>query len=296
MCAVDCLELEVGRGEFFGLLGPNGAGKSTTIGMLTTTVVPTTGHAYVAGIDSRRHPAALKRRIGVVAQTNTLDRQLTVLENLYYHGRYFGVSRVEARRRTTELLDQFALADRASAMIHELSGGLAQRLMVARALVHRPEILFLDEPTSGIDPQTRINLWRILEDLHAQGQTILLTTHYMEEADSLCQRIAILDHGRLLALGSPTELKQQFGADTVITLTVDGDPQPLERAATELPGVRRAEVDGKTVRVLAAHAAGVLPRLVEAARIAGLEVLDATSQPPSLETVFLNLTGREYRE
>jgi ABC-2 type transport system ATP-binding protein len=296
VCAVDCLELEVGRGEFFGLLGPNGAGKSTTIGMLTTTVVPTTGHAYVAGIDSRRHPAALKRRIGVVAQTNTLDRQLTVLENLYYHGRYFGVSRVEARRRTTELLDQFALADRASAMIHELSGGLAQRLMVARALVHRPEILFLDEPTSGIDPQTRINLWRILEDLHAQGQTILLTTHYMEEADSLCQRIAILDHGRLLALGSPTELKQQFGADTVITLTVDGDPQPLERAATELPGVRRAEVDGKTVRVLAAHAAGVLPRLVEAARIAGLEVLDATSQPPSLETVFLNLTGREYRE
>lgn len=296
MCAVDCLELEVGRGEFFGLLGPNGAGKSTTIGMLTTTVVPTTGHAYVAGIDSRRHPAALKRRIGVVAQTNTLDRQLTVLENLYYHGRYFGVSRVEARRRTTELLDQFALADRASAMIHELSGGLAQRLMVARALVHRPEILFLDEPTSGIDPQTRINLWRILEDLHAQGQTILLTTHYMEEADSLCQRIAILDHGRLLALGSPAELKQQFGADTVITLTVDGDPQPLERAATELPGVRRAEVDGKTVRVLAAHAAGVLPRLVEAARIAGLEVLDATSQPPSLETVFLNLTGREYRE
>ncbi len=296
MCAVDCLELEVGRGEFFGLLGPNGAGKSTTIGMLTTTVVPTTGHAYVAGIDSRRHPAALKRRIGVVAQTNTLDRQLTVLENLYYHGRYFGVSRVEARRRTTELLDQFALADRASAMIHELSGGLAQRLMVARALVHRPEILFLDEPTSGIDPQTRINLWRILEDLHAQGQTILLTTHYMEEADSLCQRIAILDHGRLLALDSPAELKQQFGADTVITLTVDGDPQPLERAATELPGVRRAEVDGKTVRVLAAHAAGVLPRLVEAARIAGLEVRDATSQPPSLETVFLNLTGREYRE
>jgi ABC-2 type transport system ATP-binding protein len=296
VCAVDCLELEVGRGEFFGLLGPNGAGKSTTIGMLTTTVVPTTGHAYVAGIDSRRHPAALKRRIGVVAQTNTLDRQLTVLENLYYHGRYFGVSRVEARRRTTELLDQFALADRASAMIHELSGGLAQRLMVARALVHRPEILFLDEPTSGIDPQTRINLWRILEDLHAQGQTILLTTHYMEEADSLCQRIAILDHGRLLALGSPAELKQQFGADTVITLTVDGDPQPLERAATELPGVRRAEVDGKTVMVLAAHAAGVLPRLVEAARIAGLEVRDATSQPPSLETVFLNLTGREYRE
>jgi daunorubicin resistance ABC transporter ATP-binding subunit len=296
VCAVAGLDLEVAPGEFFGLLGPNGAGKSTTIGMLTTMVVPTSGGAFVAGMDARRHPAAVKRRIGVVAQTNTLDRQLTVWENLYYHGRYFGVSRLDARRRTDELLEQFALADRSGALIHELSGGMAQRLMVARALVHKPEILFLDEPTSGIDPQTRINLWRILQELHEQGQTILLTTHYMEEADTLCQRVAIIDHGRLLALDSPARLKQQFGAQTMITLTVNGDASPLERAAESLKDVSRTERDGSTIRVFTDHAGGVLTELFEAARAAGVEVRDAASLPPSLETVFLNLTGREYRE
>jgi ABC-2 type transport system ATP-binding protein len=294
--AVAGLDLEVAQGEFFGLLGPNGAGKSTTIGMLTTMVVPTSGGAFVAGMDARRHPAAVKRRIGVVAQTNTLDRQLTVWENLYYHGRYFGVSRLDARRRTDELLEQFALAERSRALIHELSGGMAQRLMVARALVHKPEILFLDEPTSGIDPQTRINLWRILRELHEQGQTILLTTHYMEEADTLCQRVAIIDHGRLLALDSPARLKQQFGAQTLITLTVHGDASPLERAAESLKDVSRTERDGSTIRVFTDHAGGVLTELFEAARAAGVEVRDAASLPPSLETVFLNLTGREYRE
>ena len=294
--AVAGLDLEVKYGEFFGLLGPNGAGKSTTIGMLTTMIVPTSGGAFVAGMDARRHPAAVKRRIGVVAQTNTLDRQLTVWENLYYHGRYFGVARLDARRRTDELLEQFALADRSTAMIHELSGGMAQRLMVARALVHKPEILFLDEPTSGIDPQTRINLWRILQELHEQGQTILLTTHYMEEADTLCQRVAIIDHGSLLALGSPTELKRQYGSQTLITITVDGDAAPLERIAQAAEGVRNTERDGATIRVLTERAGPVLTSLVEAARTAGLEVRDVASQPPSLETVFLNLTGREYRE
>jgi ABC-2 type transport system ATP-binding protein len=294
--AVDGLDLEVAQGEFFGLLGPNGAGKSTTIGMLTTMVVPTSGSAFVAGMDARRQPAAVKRRIGVVAQTNTLDRQLTIWENLYFHGRYFGVSRTDARTRTDELLEQFALADRSTAMVFELSGGMAQRLMVARALVHRPEILFLDEPTSGIDPQTRINLWRILQDLHAEGQTILLTTHYMEEADTLCQRVAIIDHGRLLALGSPAELKQQVGAQTLITLTVDGDATPLEDAAKTLKDVRRTERDGSTLRVFTDQAGGALTGLFEAARVAGVEVRDASSQAPSLETVFLTLTGREYRE
>jgi daunorubicin resistance ABC transporter ATP-binding subunit len=294
--AVDGIDLEVRPGEFFGLLGPNGAGKSTTIGMLTTTVVPSSGHAFVAGIDVVSHSASVKRRIGVVSQSNTLDRQLTVRENLYYHGRFFGVSRREARRRADELLEQFALAERAQAMIFELSGGLAQRLMVARALAHRPEVLFLDEPTSGIDPQTRINLWRILQDLHAQGQTILLTTHYMEEADALCQRVAILDHGKVLALGSPTELKQGLGADTLITITVDGHADSLERPAGEIAGVRRVERDGAMIRVFANRPVGVLPELVTLAAAAGLHVRDATSQPPSLETVFLNLTGREYRE
>ena len=212
--AVDGVDLEIEPGEFFGLLGPNGAGKSTTIGMLTTTVIPTGGRAFVAGIDVRSHPAAAKRRIGVVSQANTLDRSLTVWENLYYHGRFFGLSRRAARHRADELLDQFALGERAASMVFELSGGLAQRLMVARALAHRPEVLFLDEPTSGLDPQTRHNLWRILGDLHREGLTILLTTHYMEEADALCERVAILDHGKVLALGAPAELKREHGPDT----------------------------------------------------------------------------------
>jgi ABC-2 type transport system ATP-binding protein len=294
--AVDGLDLEIERGEFFGLLGPNGAGKSTTIGMLTTTVVPTSGRAYIAGIDVADHPAAAKRRLGVVSQTNTLDRQLTVWENLYYHGRFFGVSRGEARRRSDELLDQFALSERARAMVFELSGGLAQRLMVARALVHRPGILFLDEPTSGIDPQTRINLWGILRDLHASGQTILLTTHYMEEADALCDRLAILDHGKMLALGSPGELKASYGAETVIVVAVDGDGQALAAEAERIENVHRVEADGSAVRVFANPANGVLVALIARAAAVGLPVHDASSHPPSLETVFLSLTGREYRE
>jgi daunorubicin resistance ABC transporter ATP-binding subunit len=295
--AVDGLDLEVERGEFFGLLGPNGAGKSTTIGMLTTTVVPTAGRALTAGLDARRHAARVKRRIGVVSQSNTLDRSLTAWENLYYHGRYFGVPRRQARQRADELLEQFALTERGRSMVFQLSGGLAQRLMIARALVHEPEVLFLDEPTSGIDPQTRINLWRILSDLHEAGQTILLTTHYMEEADQLCDRLVIIDHGRALALGSPAELKSTLGADTVITLTIDGgDASPLVAEARSLPGVRSADHEGDVVRVLAPKPEGVLAQLVTAAAAAKLHVRDATSQPPSLETVFLSLTGREYRE
>jgi ABC-2 type transport system ATP-binding protein len=286
----------VRRGEFFGLLGPNGAGKSTTIGMLTTTVVPTDGRALIAGMDVRQNAAAVKRRIGVVSQSNTLDRSLTVWENLYYHGRYFGVPRRRAQQRADALLQQFSLAERANAMVFHLSGGLAQRLMIARALVHEPDVLFLDEPTSGIDPQTRINLWRILTDLHRAGQTTLLTTHYMEEADRLCQRIAIIDRGKALALGSPAELKGTLGADTVIALTVDGDPSPLADAADSLESVRTVERDGAVVRVFAPRPEGVLATLVQEAARLGLHVRDASSQPPSLETVFLTLTGREYRE
>jgi ABC-2 type transport system ATP-binding protein len=294
--AVDGVELEVAAGEFFGLLGPNGAGKSTTIGMLTTTVIPTSGRVEVAGIDARAHPAAVKRQIGMVSQNNTLDRSLTVWENLYYHGRYFGVPHRDARVRADELLEQFALGDRAKSMVFELSGGLARRLMIARALAHSPKVLFLDEPTSGIDPQTRINLWRILADLHGQGLTILLTTHYLEEADSLCERIAILDHGKVLALGAPAELKRTHGADTVITLTIEGDTAELERRARAMDGVRSVERTDDIVRVLAEGSAGVLAELVAGAAALGLRVRDATSQPPSLETVFLALTGREYLE
>jgi ABC-2 type transport system ATP-binding protein len=295
--AVDGIDLAVEKGEFFGLLGPNGAGKSTTIGMLTTRVVPTEGKAFIAGVDVVAEPATAKRFIGVVPQTNTLDRQLTVAENLEFHGRYFGMTKRDAAERTRELLDTFKLADRADAKIAELSGGMAQRLMVARALVHRPEIVFLDEPTSGIDPQTRLALWEILRDLHAAGQTILLTTHYMEEADALCERLAIIDHGKVLGLGTPAELKERLGADTVITLTFAEPPDKILPKIEKLPAVDHVEDSGDgTIRVYAGDAAGLLADVVTLATKANLRVTDASSQPPTLEAVFLALTGRDLRE
>ena len=185
--AVENLDLEVHRGEIFGFLGPNGAGKTTTVGMLTTRVIPTSGRAFVDGVDVVEHPTAAKQVIGVVPQTNTLDRSLDVWENLYFHGRFFSMSAATAKAEATRLVEQFRLADRAHERIDNLSGGMAQRLMVARAIMHRPATLFLDEPTAGLDPQSRIALWEILRELHGDGQTIMMNTHYMEEADNLCE-------------------------------------------------------------------------------------------------------------
>src|ERR1700743_2073429 len=201
--AVDRLNLDVQVGEIFGLLGPNGAGKTTTAGMLTTRVVPTSGRAFLAGVDVTARPALAKQLSGIVSQQNTLDRQLTVWENLYFHGRLFGIKAREARRISDELLGQFQLSRWAKTSVYALSGGMAQRLMVARAIFHRPSVLFLDEPTAGLDPQSRLALWDLLGQLHRDGQTILLSTHYMEEAERLCQRVAIIDHGRVLALDTP---------------------------------------------------------------------------------------------
>jgi ABC-2 type transport system ATP-binding protein len=299
--ALEDFDLLVPRGEFFGLLGPNGAGKSTAIGLLTTTVVPTSGRALVAGYDVVRRPAEVKRRIGLVPQASSLDRSLTTWENLYYHGRFFGLRPKVARQRSTELLGVFGLADRARTKPWMLSGGLAQRMMIARALMHEPEILVLDEPTSGIDPQTRANLWDRLRELHRKGTTILLTTHYLGEADELCERLAIVDHGRLLAEGKPDELKYGIGADTVVSVTVDGDAGPLVsslggRPASTARWATRVEQDGATARMFTDQPDGVLAQMIHAAGVAGLRVLDAGTQPPSLQTVFLTLTGREYRE
>lgn len=300
--ALDRLDLRVQPGEFLGLLGPNGAGKSTTIGMLTTRVLPTSGRAEIAGVDVVRHPVAVKRLIGVVPQTNTLDRQLTVVENLEFHGRFFGLPPRVARARAAELLEWFHLGERARAEVATLSGGMAQRLMVARALVHQPAVLFLDEPMSGIDPQARLALHDLLRGLRAGGQTILLTTHDMQEADTLCDRVVVIDRGRVLADGSPEELKRSLAADTVLTLTVSGgDPDGLCDDARALDGVRRAELDRRdgaapVLRVLAARPTGLLTELVLAALRRGVRVDDATSQPPTLQAVFLSLTGRDLRE
>lgn len=294
--AVDGIDLEVPEGMFFGLLGPNGAGKSTTIGMLTTRVDPTSGIAEITGIDVHRQPARAKRHLGVVSQTNTLDRSLSVSENLEFHGRYFGMRKVEARARAAELLETFQLTDRAGMAVMALSGGLAQRLMVARALVHRPAVLFLDEPTTGIDPQSRLNLWELLRGLHAQGQTVLLTTHDMDEADALCERIAVVDHGRVLADDTPAALKAIHGSDTVLTVTASGDLASLRTYALAVEGVTGAQVDGSRLKVTTSRSEGLLADLVTTAADRGVVVHDATSQPPTLESVFLALTGRELRE
>jgi len=297
--AVRGIDLDIPQGEFFGLLGPNGAGKSTTIGMLTTLVAPTGGRAWVAGHDVTRDTVAVKRRIGVVTQNNTLDMQLTVTENLAYRSRFFGLSKGVATRRAAQLIDAFGLSDRKNAMADQLSGGQARRLMIARALVHQPDVLFLDEPTAGLDPQTRVNLWDILQVLHDQGQTILLTTHYMEEAEALCDRIAVVDHGKILAEGTLDKLLADSGAQTVVTVRYE-EPVPdglADRAGlTGRPGVTKVEAEGDQLRVFAADPEGLLGDLVSIGAANGLHVRDVSQAKPSLGTAFLALTGREYRE
>ncbi|HEY3671787.1 MAG TPA: ABC transporter ATP-binding protein [Acidimicrobiia bacterium] len=295
--AVDELDLEVHQGEIFGLLGPNGAGKTTTAGMLTTRVIPTSGRAFVGSIDVVARPTAAKQVIGVVPQSNTLDRSLTVWENLYFHGRYFGMSAAVAKQEADRLLEQFRLSERAKEPVAALSGGMAQRLMVARAIMHRPAILFLDEPTAGLDPQSRLALWEILGELHREGQTILLTTHYMEEADELCNRLAIIDRGRLLALGPPAELKRSTGADTVVTVSASGDLDALAKVLeADVPGATQATRVDSTVVVEVQAQTGVLPLVFSAAERHGFEVSDLSVTEPTLETVFINLTGKDLRE
>jgi len=295
--AVDKLNLSVRAGEIFGLLGPNGAGKTTTAGMLTTRVIPTSGSAFVGAIDVIAQPALAKQLIGIVSQQNTLDRQLTVWENLYFHGRLFGISAAESRAIADRLLEQFQLAKWGKASVFALSGGMAQRLMMARSIFHRPAVLFLDEPTAGLDPQSRLALWEILGELNRAGQTVLLTTHYMEEAEHLCDRVAIMDHGRILALDTPSALKQSVGADTIVTVKANGDADALaERLTAQIAEVRRTRVIEGGVELHVQGAERLVPKVVGAAESGGFDVVDLSVSEPSLETVFINLTGKELRE
>jgi ABC-2 type transport system ATP-binding protein len=294
--AVNGLTLEVRTGELFALLGPNGAGKSTTVGILTTRVKPTSGTAKIAGTDVAADPVAVKQRIGVVTQHNTLDRQLTVMENLEFRGRYAGMTTRQARKRAGELLEVFSLGDRAGALVQTLSGGLAQRVLIARAIAHRPDVLFLDEPTSGLDPQTRVNLWDILRSMRTEGQTILLTTHYLEEAENLCDRIGVIDHGRLLTTGTLAELKDQVGDETVLTFTFSGATEELAGKAQHAEAVTAAEHEGEVLRLHTREPERALEWTLQTAAELRLPLQDVQILRPSLESVFLSLTGREYRE
>jgi ABC-2 type transport system ATP-binding protein len=291
--ALDGIDLEVRPGEFFGLLGPNGAGKTTAIGIFTTRVRPTSGAATVAGADVVADPARVKRSIGVVPQKPNPDRSLSVRENLLFHAAYFGVAPAVARDRAGKLLASFELEARAGAKVTQLSGGQQQRLMIARALIHEPRLLFLDEPTVGLDPQSRLALWDILRRLHGEGRTIVMTTHYMEEADQLCDRVAIVDRGTLLALDTPGALKGRAPGGTLVELSVDGDAGAAAALAGAVAGVLRAEAVGHRLRVYVERPGEALSALVKAVEQAGRVVLNITLAPPSLETLFISLTGRK---
>lgn len=291
--ALDRLDLAIDQGEFFGLLGPNGAGKTTTIGVLTTRVRPTSGQAFVHGHEVVRDAVPVRQMIGVVPQRPNPDRMLTVAENLLFHASYFGVPRRQSMRRCIELLETFGLADRSEARTDQLSGGQQQRLMIARALMHEPAVLFLDEPTVGLDPQARLALWDILRSLHQQGRTIVMTTHYMEEADQLCDRIAIIDRGRLLALDTPGALKVEAPGGTLIELTLDGPADPVVPGVAGLAGVVSAAADGPVLRVYAERAGEVVTTLIMAAAQRGRAVTNIHLAEPSLETLFVSLTGRK---
>ena len=295
--ALDGVSFEVPRGEFFGLLGPNGAGKTTTIGILTTRVLPTDGLAQIEGIDVAREPVAVKRRIGVVPQVNNLDRSLTAKEILLFHAEYFGVFKREREQRAQQLLERFELADRQDEKITGFSGGMVQRLKIGRALMHDPAILFLDEPTTGLDPQSRRAMWELLTELNNKGLTILLTTHYMEEADQLCSRIAIIDHGKLLALDSPAQLKRSVPGGYLIELQLrDQVSDVFVNDLRSLAGVVEIKPDHDRVRVYADRIEGLLANAMRLAGEQNVMVTDAHVSEPSLENLFLHLTGRSLRE
>ncbi len=294
--AVDGIDLRVEAGLIYGLLGPNGAGKTTTISIATTRAIPTAGSVRIAGVDVVTHPSLARRSIGVVPQYNTLDRSCTVAENIFFHCLYFGMSRSESKARTAQLLEQFRLSDRAAMYPQALSGGLAQRLQIARAIAHYPKVLFLDEPSAGLDPQSRIAMWEAVQGLREQGITVVLTTHYMEEADELCDRLAIIDHGKILIEDTPAALKASIGGDKIIDLKLgpDGAAGEIVQRVMKVAGVTSAEVTEAGVRVFAKSGEGIITHIVNASD--GLGVRDLATTEPSLETVFIRMTGRDLRE
>jgi ABC-2 type transport system ATP-binding protein len=302
--AVRGVSFSVEPGEFFGLLGPNGAGKSTTLGCISTLVRPTSGSILVDGFDVARDTREAKQRIAVVPQTRNLDRDLSVREVLTWHGRYFGLAASEREARADRLLRELQVADKASAKPTELSGGQQQRVMIARALMHDPKMVLLDEPTTGLDPQARRQLWETLRSLHERGTTFILTTHYMEEADRLCGRLAVIDHGRILTLDTPAALKRSLPGAQVLDLWVRA-AQPIAPRLRELAGVLNLEAvqDGgegtdalERLRLFVDPADGLLDRVLHAVRDSGAYLHHVSLAQPSLEDVYIHLTGRELRE
>lgn len=326
--AVDDVSFSVQRGEIFGLLGPNGAGKTTTIGILTTSVIPSGGTAHIMDVDVARDPTGVKQRIAVVPQKSNLDQRLKAREILTFHASYHGVSRAERNARADVLLAEFGLTGRGNSKISNYSGGMAQRVMIARALMHTPEVLFLDEPTNNLDPQARLFLWERIRTLQERGMTVLLTTHDMEEASRLCDRIAIMDHGHVLVCDTPTELEKLIPGGTMLELRVNvprvpehslvtaganettslhaDTPPQLQQALGSLPGVTRIEkvrlpkdatgqADLSVFHLYSEDAPALITRSIQVIAEWNAELRDLHLARPSLEDVFIYLTGRNLR-
>ncbi|MFZ3339587.1 MAG: ATP-binding cassette domain-containing protein [Terriglobales bacterium] len=295
--ALDGIDLEVAPGQIFGLLGPNGAGKSTTVGILTTRVRPTSGTAWIGEYDVWRDQTAAKREIGVVAQRPNLDFSLTAREILTFHGAYFGLNSHERTERANALLERFKLMDRANQLVRGFSGGMMQRMSIARAMMHNPQVLFLDEPSVGLDPQTRLLLWEIIREYNQKGHTVLLTTHNMEEADTLCQQLAIIDHGKIIAQGTPEALKASIPGGYLLRLRFAHDPAQLLEKLAALAGVTEVRATGENGADLYAGRGGsLIPEIVNAAAALAVELSDVHISEPSLENLFLHHTGRSLRE
>jgi len=295
--ALDGLSLEVQPGEIFGLLGPNGAGKSTTVGVLTTRVRPTSGVAWIGEHDVWKEPTKVKHLIGVVPQRPNLDFSLTAREILVFHGAYFGIASRVRNERADGLLEKFKLTERGNQMVRGFSGGMMQRLSIARAMMHDPQVLFLDEPSAGLDPQTRILLWEIIREYHQAGKTVLLTTHNMEEADALCQRLAIVDHGHRIALGTPAELKATIPGGFVLRLRFGNQTPELLKKLEGLTGVREVRpVEPAGVDVYADRGGSLISEIANLAVGSGAELSDVHISEPSLENLFLHHTGRSLRD
>jgi ABC-2 type transport system ATP-binding protein len=300
--AVDGVTFTVERGEVFGLLGPNGAGKTTTIGVLTTRVRRTGGIARVGGIDVTRDPVRARTQLAVVPQRTNLDRSLSIRQNLIFHAAYHRVPAAERNRRADELLDLFGLGDRGNDKPDYMSGGQSQRIMIARAMMHTPQVLFLDEPSTGLDPAARLFVWDRIRDLRDRGTTIVITTHDMDEAATLAERVGIMDHGKLLALDRPETLMRSLPGKTTLEVALagaDGNMDAAVEALERLDGVERIERLEQREGHVRLYVAGDAPLMVAPVAGAltnlGITLSDVKIGEPSLEDVFINLTGRALR-
>ncbi len=293
--AVKGIDLEVRAGEIFGFLGPNGAGKTTTLRMLATLLSPTGGEATVAGADLRREPQKVRERIGYVPQGGSTDPAATARSELVVQGRLYGMDRRTAEARATELLTTFDLDTAADRPLASFSGGMRRRVDIGLGIVHRPSVLFLDEPTAGLDPQARARMWDEIRGLRRAGTTVFLTTHYLEEADVLADRLAIIDHGVIMAGGTPDELKRQVAGD-VVTLGIDGSSQDVLDAVRHQPYVREATAEDGVIRLYVDRGDAAVPQLLRLLDRAGLAPESIALHRPSLDDVFLRQTGRSLRE